>query len=318
MNSLAPTEYPHKLSVLLVTYNHAAYIKQALDGLLAQQHSLGEIELVVADDSSTDETRDIIRETLSHAHGITVRFLPADVNLGIVKNYQRGFAACSGAYVAVLEGDDYWIRRSKLQEQVDFLDQYPGLPACGANYFVKHEEASSFRLRKAKAQGHSFLDAPALIADNVLGNFSNMVYRSEALRTLPSAMYELRAYDWLTNILLAAEGPIGFLHQVCGVYRVHSGGSWSGLEERTKLQQQLVDVDIYDKFTSGRFHHQFAAVKRSLETRLGGVEKHKWRSARYLAAKSPLFLPPFVRYLIKAVVPPAFWIAMTKFRKWRA
>src|SRR5467141_1026888 len=90
-----------KLSVLLVTYNHEGYIRQALDSVLMQETDF-DFEIVVADDYSQDSTIAVIKEY--QAKHPQLRILSSERNVGITRNYQRGFAACRGEYIAVLEG----------------------------------------------------------------------------------------------------------------------------------------------------------------------------------------------------------------------
>src|SRR5712692_739118 len=111
-----------KLSVLLITYNHEKYIRQALDGVMMQKTDF-DFEIVVADDHSLDSTIAIIEEYQADNHNI--RVLPSERNVGITRNYQRGFGACRGEYIAVLEGDDFWISPTKLRTLVAFLEQHP-------------------------------------------------------------------------------------------------------------------------------------------------------------------------------------------------
>ncbi len=92
------------LSVLLITYNQGKYIRECLDSILMQEMPES-CEIIVADDHSTDNTPAIIKEVLRHTN-INYRILESTQNLGIDKNYQRGFAACKGKYIAVMEGDD--------------------------------------------------------------------------------------------------------------------------------------------------------------------------------------------------------------------
>ena len=94
---------PCRLSVLLVTYNHERYIRRALQSLL-QQEFAGPIELVVADDTSGDETLAIVREYDGTDDRFRFVILPHATHVGVTANYERGFAACTGEYVAVLEG----------------------------------------------------------------------------------------------------------------------------------------------------------------------------------------------------------------------
>ena len=148
----------YRLSVMLVTYNHEKYIHQALRALFRQAIDVP-IELVVADDGSSDDTLDIIREFEGKDPRFHFKYLDDTSNLGITRNYQRGFAACNGEYVAVLEGDDYWVNPMKLQRQCDFLDAHWECDLCSVNYFVYEEDGAQFTARTTIGEGHRFVGA---------------------------------------------------------------------------------------------------------------------------------------------------------------
>ena len=95
-----------KLSILLISYNQSEFVEEAIDSILNQNIPF-DYELIIADDSSTDGTLELISNKLS---GTLIKYfvLTSKLNLGISKNYQRGFKACKGEYIAILEGDDYW------------------------------------------------------------------------------------------------------------------------------------------------------------------------------------------------------------------
>ena len=113
-----------KLNIVLITYNQAQYIAQALDGLIMQRlDSDVEVLVIVADDASTDDTLAIIR-TYEAQSPFPFIYLPQEVNMGHVLNYKRAFAACTGDYVAILEGDDWWCNPYHLQKHLDFLDEH--------------------------------------------------------------------------------------------------------------------------------------------------------------------------------------------------
>jgi hypothetical protein len=111
------------LSVLCLTYNHAAYIARALESFLAQATDF-EIEIVVADDCSTDETVTIL-DRYRQQVGERLHVLTSPVNLGITRNFRRALKACRGRYIAFCEGDDFWRGSTKLQTQVNFLESHP-------------------------------------------------------------------------------------------------------------------------------------------------------------------------------------------------
>ncbi len=95
-----------KVSVFVLTYNHVAWIAQALESALAQEAPFA-YEIVVADDCSSDGTREIVREYERRHPELMRTFLP-ERNLGVAGIWLAAARQCRGEYVAVLEGDDYW------------------------------------------------------------------------------------------------------------------------------------------------------------------------------------------------------------------
>ena len=252
-----------KLSILLVTYNHEKYISKALDSLFHQVLE-GPIELVVADDASTDNTIALIKAYEGKDPRFHFKYLPNASNLGITKNYQRGFAACSGEYVAVLEGDDYWIKPDKLKKQCDFLDLNWACNLCFVNYFIYKEDIASFELRVKDTSGTTYISARALIEDNIIGNFSTCMYRREALLRLPEELFELCSYDWITNICIAETSIIGFLKEPMSVYRLHNSGAWSQKQAAEKTKALIKLIPAYNQLTQMRFDQEFNLLKRRL------------------------------------------------------
>jgi len=113
---------PPKVSVFMMAYNHAPYIAQALDSALAQQTTFT-VEIVIGEDSSTDGTRNIVTDYVQRYPG-RIRALLHETNLGASRNQVLVLEACTGEYIALLEGDDFWTDPYKLQKQVDFLDEH--------------------------------------------------------------------------------------------------------------------------------------------------------------------------------------------------
>ena len=120
------------LSVVTVTYNHEPYIARAIEGVLMQDVDFP-MELIIADDCSTDGTLRICRE-YEELHPGLIRVLPAESNMGAVANERRAFEAARGKYVATCEGDDWWDDPMKLQKQVSFLESHPDYSVCFHRY----------------------------------------------------------------------------------------------------------------------------------------------------------------------------------------
>lgn len=115
------------VSISCITYNHEPYIMQTLDGFLMQKTRFP-FEVLIHDDASTDRTADIIREYEKKFPKIIKPIYQKE------NQYSKGnrailasfvYPRAKGKYIALCEGDDYWIDENKLQKQVDFMEQNP-------------------------------------------------------------------------------------------------------------------------------------------------------------------------------------------------
>lgn len=135
------------VSISCITYNHEPYIVQALDGFLMQKTSFP-FEVLVHDDASTDRTADIIREYEKKFPKIIKPIYQKE------NQYSKGFTSVTatwnfpraqGKYMALCEGDDYWIDENKLQMQVDFLENNPEYGMCYTNFNLVSEKSKNIK-----------------------------------------------------------------------------------------------------------------------------------------------------------------------------
>ena len=124
------------VSIVCNTYNHEKYVKDALEGFISQKTNFP-IEILVMDDASTDGTADIIRE-YEKKYPELIKPIYQTIN-----QYSQGLAPgkqnrdrAIGKYIAMCEGDDYWIDEYKLQKQVDYMESHPECTFCFANGYV--------------------------------------------------------------------------------------------------------------------------------------------------------------------------------------
>lgn len=252
-----------KLSVLLVTYNHEKYVRHAIDSVLMQKTDF-DFEIVVADDHSDDSTTAIIEEY--QACNNNLRLFAFERNVGITRNYQRGFAECRGEYIAVLEGDDFWLSPAKLTSSVTFLERHPECAFCFHRYLRYEEVSNRFSLHPAFEIESDFalFTAAELVRDNLIGNFSVCVYRRELIDRLDPAIFEMKVYDWMLNITVADERFIGYQPEVMSVYRIHPAGVWSGKTPREHLPELLELIDTYNNYLDFKFDSEFKAFKSAV------------------------------------------------------
>ena len=102
------------VSVVMTTYNHEPYIRQAIEGVMMQQADF-EFELIVGEDCSQDKTREICFEYQKKYPNL-FRLNLQEQNLGLIDNYKRVISLCRGTYIALIAGDDYWCDAMKLQK----------------------------------------------------------------------------------------------------------------------------------------------------------------------------------------------------------
>ncbi len=127
------------VSVIVTAYNHAEFIEECLRSILMQRVSFS-YEVLVGEDCSSDGTADVIRR-LRPEFPEYFNFIIREQNLGAVKNGEDLYSRARGKYLAVLEGDDFWISPEKLQDQVDYLEDHPDYSAVYTQCVVVDERS---------------------------------------------------------------------------------------------------------------------------------------------------------------------------------
>lgn len=219
-----------KLSVICLTYNHAAFIRQALDGFVMQKTDFP-FEVIVHDDASTDGTADIIREYAARYPDIVrpVYQTENQWSSGVPFLQKYVYPLVRGQYVALCEGDDYWTDENKLQKQVDCLDAHPDCSLCFHPVTVKWEEGeqpdSVFPDKKLLANVGT-MNLKSLLKQNFIQT-NSVVYRwrfhQDSLELIPNGILP---GDWFLHLLHAEVGKIVMLPDVMAVYRKHKSGIW--------------------------------------------------------------------------------------------
>ncbi len=222
-----------KVSVLLVTYNHEKYIAQAIESVLMQRVNF-DYEIVIIEDCSTDSTRDIVVD-FQKRYPDRIRLVLAEKNKCTNEDFAAAFQASPSQYIAWLDGDDYWTSPHKLQRQADFLDAHPECAICFHNVVAFYEDGSREPWYRNPVDQKEISTPEDLWACNFIASCSSM-FRKGLLSEFPAWYCTDITGDWTLNILFAQHGKIGYLDEVMGAYRIHSGGYWSSLSEIQKLE----------------------------------------------------------------------------------
>jgi glycosyltransferase involved in cell wall biosynthesis len=226
-----------KVSVCMITYNQEKYIEQAIESVMMQETDF-DYELVIGEDCSTDRTREI-GIAYQNKYPDKIHLLLHDKNLGMMQNFVQTYRACSGQYIALLDGDDYWTLATKLQLQASFLDVNLHHAMCftRASVFSEIEGHVLYYLPTPQYQG-PILSIEDLLRFNSIATCSVML-RGGLLPEFPEGFLSLKMGDWPLYIMLAQYGKIGYIDQVAATYRIHQGGEWSVLDHARNLEGQL-------------------------------------------------------------------------------
>jgi glycosyltransferase involved in cell wall biosynthesis len=202
-----------KISVCVVTYNHANYIRQCLQSIVDQATEF-DYEVIVGDDCSTDGTHLVVQEFAERYPGI-VKAIVREENVGPYGNYLDVHGRASGEFVCHCDGDDYWLT-TKLQTQVTFMEQHPACKVSGHRMYLTDSNC-----RFSEDEWDKLPAIMEVSAFYKYGNFlahSSTMYRSSC-GPLPDANDDL--FDFLAHIWRINDGALGFIGQHLGVYRRH-------------------------------------------------------------------------------------------------
>lgn len=225
------------VSVIMTTYFHERFIRQALDSILAQKTDYT-YEVIIGDDGSADQTRAILQE-YAQRYPDKIRPLFREVRLGMQRNAMDCAAHGTGRYLAFLEGDDYWSDETRLQKQVDFLDSHPAYVAVGANWNIVGLDGTL--LRKGREEHTQIRDYTwEMLQDfGIFSHISTVLCRNVAKPLLAQYGDLIRRYIDLpldtSAVLLALQfGKLAILPDTVSSYRWYieeNGKNWSSQNE---------------------------------------------------------------------------------------
>ena len=213
------------VTIASTTYNMEAYIAEAMDSWLAQKTSFP-FDILISDDGSTDGTCDVVRHYMEMYPNIR---LISTGHVGKMPNFIRSLKESKGKYIALCDGDDYWIDPNKLQKQVDFMESHPDFSECFTNSYVLNTVTGERKI--AKTQLWDEADTKGLLRhrdnDNVQmspGHTSTFLYRNRYLQVYPEWMYGDVMTDFPLYMLMSRYGRAKFINDVTSVYRHRPDG----------------------------------------------------------------------------------------------
>lgn len=208
------------VTIRCITYNHDPYIRQCLEGFVMQQTNFP-FEAIVHDDASTDGTAAIIREyaekypdIIKPIYETENQYSKHDGSLDRIMN-----AHMRGKYIALCEGDDYWIDPLKLQKQVDFMESHPDYGLCYTNVLSFYETSKTY----GKYIGGNSEKLKDLLLNNTIPTLSVLVRTALVKEYSLEIKPELRNWkmgDYPLWLYVASNSQIKYLSFTSGCYRI--------------------------------------------------------------------------------------------------
>lgn len=253
------------VSIWCITYNHEPYIKDAIEGFLTQKTNF-KYEIIIHDDASTDKTAEVIKAYENKypqmIHGIYEtenQYRKNILDIRWLLNLEQ--KACKGKYIAVCEGDDYWIDCHKLQIQADYMETHP-------DYVLSLHNALQLNCKDGTMKtvdpfyGEKEKDIePEEMIMQYQGHppTASAFYRRELVE-MPDFFCKASVGDyplWLYGLI---KGKVYYDSRIMSVYRWLSKGSYNDRLSRNKEMEFYFDIglimflDKYDKFTNYQYH----------------------------------------------------------------
>lgn len=280
------------IGVICMTFNHAPYIEDAMNGFCMQETTFPYVCMII-DDASTDNEPEIIKNYLKSYFDLDDKLI---VRNEVTDDYYLIFAQhkinrnCFFAviflkynhysikktkmtylkewndnvkYRAICEGDDYWIDKNKLQKQVDFLENHPEHSLCIHAYrrdIYKDNEVISMDIHKYPTNMEIIPDRDVINGTGMFGATASMVYRKSSTQDYPDWAKRAPVSDRPLKFVLFARGHIAYLDTVMSVYRVGVPGSWTkrvngNRKEEKKTRARFVQLLVdFDEWTDQKYH----------------------------------------------------------------
>jgi len=229
-----------RVSVVMITYNHEQYIKQAIEGVLIQETDF-EVELIISNDASTDRTDEVVNEAIKNYKGkINIRYYNHKKNKGATNNFIWTLKQAQGKYIAICEGDDYWTDPYKLQKQVDFLEENEeyGM-VCTQNIvyyqhtkkFIYPKETNKNKIITFDTLSNSQISTLTVVVRKIyIENYINIVKKSNGI---------LATYDYLIWTYISFYTIIKKLKDITAVYRISNQGISNNPKNFYKLKREF-------------------------------------------------------------------------------
>jgi len=260
------------VSVVMLTYNHEKYIEQAVESILFQRTTF-RYEIIIGDDCSEDKTPDILRK-YGEKYPELIKVFYQEKNVGCTANLISVYKHAKGKYIAHLEGDDFWICETKLQQQFDYLEANPQISAVTNKCKVVDENGKSIYGKIFWVKEKELFTGKDFDGVTLPGQTSSLFQRNIFINNpekLACFLWDQNVGDRISVLLLLEEGNIVCFQNYMSAYRFRRSEndknvSSSMYHDRNKTL--LTDINLYVKMLDYANKHNVIYNSKRLRQRM--------------------------------------------------
>ncbi len=275
------------VSICVTTYNHEDFIQEAIDSILAQQTNFP-IEILIGEDGSDDKTREIVQRYEQQHKNLIRAFYHEDKDKIYIngqktgrKNLATNLINARGKYIALLDGDDYWLDNNKLQKQVDILENHPEYSICFHNAIHVNRQGEMLDELAVNLHKERY-DLDSILAGNPIPTMS-AIFRNPYIQSLPDWFYQTDMGDWPLHIISATKGDALYMKEVMAVYRIHDQGRWTDFR-KDRVKGMLSQHKVWELLLGNISEQCDIYIYKHLLLSTRQLIKHYYRANQFDAA----------------------------------
>jgi glycosyltransferase involved in cell wall biosynthesis len=242
------------ISICMITYNHEAFISEAIQSLLDQKTN-HEFNIVIGDDYSTDDTY-LICQKFKSEYPEKIILLDSTKNLGMMPNFVRTLKSCNHNYIAICEGDDYWTDSNKLDQQLQILEKQPEISlSCHNTTIIEGKNEIDFCSNRIKdAQKDQIISTDQILGSDIrLFHTSSLFFRKSVIDDLPEWFETCVNGDFPLMALCAMEGQVHYSASNYAIYRIHGSNVTSRAFTKEYLSKLYHMFNVIDTHSNKKF-----------------------------------------------------------------
>lgn len=195
----------HLVSVVIPSFNRSNTVTQTIDSIISQQCDFL-FEIIIGDDCSTDNTREVLREYQQKYPDI-IQLIFHEKNIGLAANWATCVKSCQGKYICNCDNDDYWHNPDKLQLQVDYMELHTNENVLVTNYRRQNRNTGKTTEEKVLINRSMSLQQAFFKGKQLLCNATIMYRKDFLLKHInldDYIKYQFTLQDWNTWVILSA------------------------------------------------------------------------------------------------------------------